>query len=184
MVTISEEKLFKRIKKGDINQFEVLFKEYYERLCQFAVKYVKNVEQSEEVVQDTFYNIWKNRNTLNIKTSIKAYLFTAVRNNCLQVIRTQTLDVKYENYYKSHFTNESVSPSDVLNAKELSNIINKAFNSLPDRCRVIFKMSRDEGLKYHEIAAKLSISIKTVEANMGKALKHFRSYLKDYAEAV
>ena len=184
MVTISEEKLFKRIKKGDINQFEVLFKEYYERLCQFAVKYVKSVEQSEEVVQDTFYNIWKNRNTLNIKTSIKAYLFTAVRNNCLQVIRTKTLDVKYENYYKTHFTNESVSPSDVLNAKELSSVINKAFNSLPDRCREIFKMSRDEGLKYHEIAAKLSISIKTVEANMGKALKHFRSYLKDYAEAV
>ncbi|HAF31248.1 MAG TPA: RNA polymerase sigma-70 factor [Bacteroidales bacterium] len=183
-MNFSEEKIFKQIKEGDIKQFEVLFKEYYEKLCQFGVKYVKNIEQSEEVVQDTFYNIWKNRNTLTIKTSIKAYLYTAVRNNCLQVLRTRSLDVKYENYYKTHYMNESISPSDELNAKELSNVINIALNSLPERCREIFNMSREEGLKYHEIAEKLSISIKTVEANMGKALKHFRSYLKDYAEAV
>lgn len=180
----SEKKILKRIKEGDIKQFEGLFKEYYEMLCHFAIKYVKNIEQSEEVVQDTFYNIWKNKETLNITASIKAYLYTAVRNNCLQVLRTRSLDIKYENYYKSHYVNESISPSDELNAKELSNVINKALNSLPERCREIFKMSRYEGLKYHEIAEKLSISIKTVEANMGKALKHFRSYLKDYAEAV
>ena len=183
-MNLSEKKILNRIKQGDIKQFEILFKEYYEMLCHFAVKYVKNLEQSEEVVQDTFYNIWKNKENLNIITSLKSYLYTAVRNNCLQVLRTRSLDVKYENYYKSHYVNESISPSDELNAKELSNVINKALNSLPERCREIFKMSRYEGLKYHEIAEKLSISIKTVEANMGKALKHFRSYLKDYAEAV
>ena len=153
-------------------------------LCHFAIKYVKNLEQSEEVVQDTFYNIWKNKENLNIITSLKSYLYTAVRNNCLQVLRTRSLDIKYENYYKSHYVNESISPSDELNAKELSKVINKALNSLPERCREIFKMSRYEGLKYHEIAEKLSISIKTVEANMGKALKHFRAQLKDYAEVV
>lgn len=183
-MNLNEKKILSRIKKGDIKQFEILFKEYYEMLCHFGVKYVKNIEQSEEVVQDTFYNIWKNKETLNITTSLKSYLFTAVRNNCLQVLRTRSLDVKYENYYKSHYVNESISPSDELNAKELSNIINKALNSLPERCREIFKMSRYEGLKYHEIAERLSISIKTVEANMGKALKHFRAYLKEYAEAV
>lgn len=180
----SDIKILNRIKEGDINQFEVLFKEYYEKLCAFGTKYVQNIEQAEEVVQDTFYNIWKNRKTLNITTSLKSYLYTAVRNNCLQVIRTRSLDIKYENYYKSHYTNDSISPADELNAKELSNVINKALNSLPEKCRIIFKMSRYEGLKYHEIAKKLSISIKTVEANMGKALKHFRTYLKDYAEAV
>jgi RNA polymerase sigma-70 factor (ECF subfamily) len=180
----SDKNILSRIKEGDIEQFEVLFKEYYERLCQFAIKYVKNIEQSEGVVQDTFYNIWKNHKTLNITTSLKAYLYTAVRNNCLQKLRTRSLDIKYENYYKSHYVNESISPADELDAKELSKVINKALNSLPDRCREIFKMSRYEGLKYHEIADKLSISIKTVEANMGKALKHFRLYLRDYAEAV
>ena len=180
----SEKKTLLRIKEGDITEFEALFKEYYQRLCDFGIKYVKNIEQAEEVIQDTFYNIWKNRETLNIKTSLKAYLYTAVRNNCLQELRTRSLNIKYESYYKSHYVNESISPVDELNAKELSKVINKALNSLPERCRVIFQMSRNEGLKYHEIAEKLAISIKTVEANMGKALKHFRLCLKEYAEAV
>ncbi|MBI9053010.1 MAG: RNA polymerase sigma-70 factor [Bacteroidales bacterium] len=183
-MNLLEKKILKRIKDGDIHEFESLFREYYERLCAFGSKYVNNIEQAEEVVQDTFYNIWKNRATLNIKTSLKSYLYTAVKNNCLQVLRTRSLDVKYENYYKSHYSNESISPVDELNAKELSKVIDKALNSLPEKCRMIFKMSRNEGLKYHEIAEKLEISIKTVEANMGKALKHFRMYLKEYAELV
>lgn len=180
----SEKKILKKIKEGDIKEYEALFKEYYERLCEFGLKYLRNLEYAEEIVQDTFYNIWKNRETLNIKTSLKAYLYTAVRNNCLQELRTKSLDIKYENYYKSHYVNDSISPMDELNAKELSNVIDNALNSLPERCRIIFQMSRNEGLKYHEIAEKLSISIKTVEANMGKALKHFRICLKEYAEAV
>jgi len=180
----TDKKVLANINKGDIHQFEVLFKNYYEKLCQFAMVYLKNLEQAEGVIQDTFYNIWKNKKTLNIKTSLKAYLYTAVKNNCLQEIRKHNLDIKYENYYKSHYVNDSVSPVDELNAKELSKVINKTLNALPDRCRVIFKMSRYEGLKYHEIAEKLSISIKTVEANMGKALRQFRSNLKEYAEAV
>jgi RNA polymerase sigma-70 factor (ECF subfamily) len=181
-MNLEDKKVLTRIKEGDIKQYELIFREYYERLCHFAMKYVKNNEQSEGVVQDTFYNIWKNHKTINITTSLKSYLYTAVRNNCLQELRTRSLDIKYENYYKSHYMNESISPVDELNAKELSGVINKALNSLPERCREIFKMSRYEGLKYHEIADKLSISIKTVEANMGKALKQFRIYLKDFAE--
>lgn len=183
-MNLSEQQIVKSIKEGDINSFETLFKEYYERLCDFGMKYLKSIDQAEEVVQDTFYNIWKNRESLNIKTSLKSYLYTAIRNNCLQELRTRSLDIKYENYYKSHYVNESISPVDELNAKELSLVINKALNSLPERCKTIFKLSRDEGLKYQEIADKLSISIKTVEANMGKALKQFRHYLKEYAEAV
>ena len=180
----SEKDIINKIKEGDIGKFEMLFKDYYERLCEFGMKYLKSIDLAEEIVQDTFYNIWKNRNTINIKTSLKSYLYTAVRNNCLQELRTRSLDIKYENYYKSHYVNDSVNPVDELNAKELNEVIHKVLNSLPERCKIIFKMSRDEGLKYHEIAEKLSISIKTVEANMGKALKQFRHYLKEYAEAV
>jgi len=183
-MNLLEKKILRRIKVGDIHEFETLFREYYERLCAFGNKYLGNLEQAEEVIQDTFYNIWKNREVINIKTSLKSYLYTAVKNNCLQVIRTRSLDIKYENYYKSHYSNESISPIDELNAKELSKVIDKALNSLPERCQKIFRMSRYEGLKYHEIAEKLKISIKTVEANMGKALKHFRGQLKDYAEIV
>jgi len=180
----SEKDIIKKISKGDIQLFEMLFKEYYQGLCNFGMKYLKNMDEAEEVVQDVFYNIWKKRQELRINTSIKSYLYTAVRNNSLQKIRVHNLDMKYENYYKSQYINESVSPADEMNAKELSTVINKALNTLPEKARIIFKMSRYDGLKYHEIATKLSISIKTVESNMGKALKHFRNYLKDYAEAV
>lgn len=172
------------IKKGNLKVFEKFFRDYYKMLCDFANKYLKDSDLSEEVVQDIFYQIWKKRNEINIKSSLKSYLFTSVKNNCLQHIRVHNLDLKYENYYKTHYSDESIDPSDELRAKELNEIILKALNSLPEKCRQIFEMSRNEGLKYHEIADHLSISIKTVEANMGKALKHFRIYLKDYAEAI
>jgi len=180
----SEKDIIKKISEGDIQLFELLFKKYYQMLCDFGMKYLKSIDEAEEVVQDVFYNIWKNREQLRINTSIKSYLFTSVRNNSLQKIRVHNLDMKYENYYKAQYKNESISPADEMDAKELNNIINRALGTLPEKCRTIFKMSRYDGLKYHEIATKLSISIKTVESNMGKALKHFKNYLKDYAEAV
>jgi RNA polymerase sigma-70 factor (ECF subfamily) len=180
----SEKDIIKKISKGDIQLFELLFKKYYQMLCDFGMKYLKNIDEAEEVVQDVFYNIWKNRQQLRINTSIKSYLYAAVKNNSLQKLRVHNLDMKYEKYYKTQPLKDSISPADVMNAKELNVIIHKALNTLPEKARIIFKMSRYDGLKYHEIATKLSISIKTVESNMGKALKHFRSYLKDYAEAV
>jgi len=179
----SDSEIIESIRKGNINVFEQLFREHYKQLCAFANKYVQSTDTAEEVVQDIFYQIWKKRNEINIKSSLKSYLYTSVKNNCLQQIRVHNLDIKYENYYKSHYADESIDPADELRAKELNEIITKALNTLPEKCRQIFEMSRNEGLKYHEIANQLSISIKTVEANMGKALKHFRVYLKEYAEA-
>ncbi|MGE0090069.1 MAG: RNA polymerase sigma-70 factor [Bacteroidales bacterium] len=180
----SDTEVIEAIKNGNLKIFEQLFRLYYKQLCSFANKYLQSYDSAEEVVQDIFYQIWKKRNEINIKTSLKSYLFTSVKNNCLQQLRVHNLDLKYENYYKSHYNEESIDPSEELRAKELDTIISKALSSLPEKCRQIFEMSRNDGLKYHEIAAKLSISIKTVEANMGKALKHFRVYLKDYAEAI
>ncbi|MCG8409793.1 MAG: RNA polymerase sigma-70 factor [Bacteroidales bacterium] len=183
-MNLFEKKIVRKIREGNIYEFEVLFKKYYEMLCAFGYKYLENIEQIEEVVQDTFYNIWKNRTNLNIKTSMKSYLYTAVKNNCLQVLRTRSLDIKYENYYKANQSNKSISPIQELNAKELAKIIDKTLNALPERCQKIFRMSRYEGFKYQEIADKLKISVKTVEANMSKALKSFRGELKEYSELI
>lgn len=180
----SDKHIIKKISQGDIHLFEMLFKQYYKLLCQFGLKYLKNLDEAEEVVQDVFYQVWKNRNQLKITKSVQSYLYTAVKNNCLQKIRVRSLDIKYENYYKAQYTNDSISPAEEMDAKELGIAINKALNTLPEKSRIIFKMSRYDGLKYHEIAKKLSVSIKTVEASMGKALKHFRTHLKDYAKAV
>jgi len=179
----SDTEIIERIRKGDLKLFEDMFRAYYKQLCIFAHKYLNSMDSAEEVVQDIFYQIWKKRNELNIKSSLKSYLYTSVKNNCLQQIRVHKLDLKYENYYKTHYSDESRDPAEELRAKELNETINKALNTLPVKCRQVFEMSRYDGLKYHEIADKLSISVKTVEANMGKALKHFRIYLKEYAEA-
>jgi len=180
----SDTEILEGIKKGNLKIFEQLFRDYYKQLCNFANKYLQSYDSAEEVVQDIFYQIWKKRNEITIKSSLKSYLYTSVKNNCFQQIRVHNLDLKYETYYKTHYNDEGFDPADELKAKELNEIISNALNTLPEKCRQIFEMSRYEGLKYHEIANKLSISIKTVEANMGKALKHFRIYLKDYAEAI
>ena len=116
----SEKDIIKKISEGDIQLFELLFKKYYQMLCDFGMKYLKSIDEAEEVVQDVFYNIWKNREQLRINTSIKSYLYTSVRNNSLQKIRVHNLDMKYEKYYKSQYINESISPADEMNAKSLT----------------------------------------------------------------
>ena len=101
-MTLSEKRIVRKIKEGDVAVFESLFKKYYECLCDFGSRYLRDMEVTEEIIQDTFYKIWKNRGELSISTSLKAYLYTAVRNNCLQELRTRSLDVKYANYYKTN----------------------------------------------------------------------------------
>jgi len=175
-----EKHIIKAISQGKAKEFEFLFKMYYKPMCGFAMKYLKDKDLAEEIVQDIFYNIWKKRTELNITTSVKSYLFRSVYNNCLQYIHHQKVVDKYitEKNYEPNFV--SVDPMDELRHSELLNALNSSLSVLPERTRNIFYLSRFEGLKYHEIAEKLTISIKTVEANMGKALKHLRYALSDY----
>lgn len=168
-----------QIREGNLEAFEKVFKEFYPQLCLYALRFVKTKDLSEEIVQDLFCQIWENRKNLNIHTSIKAYLYRSTYHNALQVLRKKGSQNKYKEYLKYQF-NENESSSNKLEEKEINKIVQQTLSSLPQRCGIIFKMSRFEGLKYQEIAQKLSISIKTVEANMGKALKAFRHNLKDY----
>jgi len=169
----------KQIREGNLKEFERIFKEYYPQLCLYALRFVKTKDLSEEIVQNLFCQIWENRKDLNIHTSIKAYLYRSTYHNALQVLRKIGSQNKYKEYIKHHF-NENDFSTNKLEEKEINKIVHQTLSSLPQRCGTIFKMSRFEGLKYQEIANKLSISIKTVEANMGKALKAFRHNLKDY----
>jgi RNA polymerase sigma-70 factor (ECF subfamily) len=179
----AEKKILQKIASGDLVAFEKLFKDFYEELCFFANKYLKDMDQSEEVVQDMFFVLWQKRENIRINQSLKAYLYTATKNKSLKVIRSKSYEDKYKAHVKSQGLNKVTTPYDELNARELDLLIEKTLNSLPERAKKIFKMSREEGLKYQEIANKLSISVKTVEANMGKALKMFRKNLVEYQEA-
>jgi len=168
-----------KIRQGDIKTFEAVFKEYYKMLVGFASHLLSDTAQAEEVVQDVFYAIWKNREKFEIKLSLKSYLYKSVRNNCLQILEHQNVEKKFINYKKAE-QSFTATPEDELDAKEIDMIIEKTLETLPEKCVQIFRMNRFEGLKYQEIADDLSISVKTVESNMSRALKEFRISLQQY----
>jgi RNA polymerase sigma-70 factor (ECF subfamily) len=143
---------------------------------------VNDSDTAEEIVQDLFYKLWEKRAELQITSSVKSYLFSAVHNRCLKYIEHRNVETRYKNYYLMHESEIDNEPNHGAGISELQGIIDKTLDSLPERCNRIFRLNRFEGLKYHEIADKLSISIKTVEANMGRALKVLRKNLKDYVE--
>jgi RNA polymerase sigma-70 factor (ECF subfamily) len=178
----NEKKIIKAIRKGDIKAFEVLFKKYYKALCLYADLYVNDLDLAEETVQELFYYIWKKREDLHINQSVKAYLYRATKNRCLKLIRSQQVAARYADFVKHVPGQQVATPVDELNAKELDLIIEQTLNTLPVRTEEIFRLNRFEGLKYAEIAQKLSISVKTVEANMGKALKVFYRKLHEYLQ--
>ena len=176
----TETYIFKKIQEGSLKEFERVFRDFYPLLCQYALRFVKDIDQSEEIVQELFYQLWKQRKQLEIHTSLKAYLYRATYHNCLHFMRQKAQANKYEDYIRRQVKKED-TPAEVLNEKEMYGIIEDTLETLPQRCSKIFRMNRFEGLRYKEIADKLSISVKTVEANMGKALKALRKNLKDYA---
>lgn len=170
---------FEKIQKSDINAFENVFKSLYPQLCSFAYGYIKDKDTVEELVQDVFFILWKDRKKLTIKTSLKSYLYRIVQNKCIRYWQHKKIEDKYKASVQLEKIN-SIDPQAQLENDELSTILSQTLESLPERCRNIFNMSRIEGLKYYEIAEQLAISIKTVEANMGKALKAFRQSIKQY----
>lgn len=170
-----------RIKNGDLKAFEVLFREYYNPLSNFALGFVNDPDTAEEIVQEFFYQFWKNKQSIQITGSLKAYMYSAVKNSALKHLEKQAVRRRYagqflnENFNKTH---EGFEPE--LEARELKLEIEKALESLPERSRVIFSMNRFEGLTYKDIAEKLSISVKTVEADMSKTLKILRESIANF----
>ena len=172
--------IHRKIQNGNIKEFEKLFRSLYTPLCNFAFSFLGDMDAAEEIVQELFYNYWKNRQSISIKSSIKSYLYKATRNSCLKTIEHKKVKEKYASNYRNMIDITVKSPQQEMEAMEVDSIIEKSLKQLPEKCREIFVLSRFDGLKYHEIAHKLSISIKTVEANMGKALKIFRENLDIY----
>jgi RNA polymerase sigma-70 factor, ECF subfamily len=171
----------KKIQGGDIREFERLFVKYYEPLCQHANKILKDMDTAEDIVQEFFYNFWKNRDTFSPKLSLNAYLYHSIRNNALHHVEHLAIRQKYTQEVLSNF--QDVMPEnnqDEVEMHELNKVINATLQQMPERCSRVFRMNRFEGKKYREIAEILSISIKTVEADMGKALQLFRKSLREF----
>lgn len=176
-----------RLKKGDVRAFEQVFNTHYADLCRHAQKFVIDLDNAREIVQDTFVKLWEIKHSLSQDTSVKSYLYKAVRNNCLDYLK----HIRISNVYKEDLLRKIMdsgfksiaSPENCLDGlieKELEDRINDAIASLPDRCRQIFELSRYKGLKYREIAEELNISIKTVETQMSRAIHSLHKKLADY----
>ena len=161
------------------NRYEQFFKENYSPLCRFAFSFLKDADDAEEIVQNSFVKLWKEKDQITVKTSLKSYLYTAVRNSCLNELKHIDIKETYKQHNKIEL-NRSTSLENEIEANELQEQINIAIEKMPEQRRKIFKMSRFEGLKYKEIAKKLEISPKTVENHMGLAMKFLREELKDY----
>lgn len=174
---IRDTEIIRRIRNGDTGQFESLFRSSYVSLVRYAKTLIKDHDTAEEIVQDLFFKLWQDREKLNIESSLNGYLFRSVHNRCLHHIEHARVVERHAEEVSYRQTESQESPSDILNYKELQEKVARILEKLPDRCGKIFTMSRFEGLKYTEIAEKLSVSIKTVEANMGRALKEFRKEL-------
>jgi RNA polymerase sigma-70 factor (ECF subfamily) len=173
--------LFGKIKEGDVRTFEEVFRRYYIPLCLFASGITGRKEIAEDAVQDVFYNIWKDREKIRVLHSVKNYLYGAVKNQSLRYLENLAVRERYmENLHHEGQTAREPSPQEYLEYKELEHLINIALNRLPERCMQVFKMHRMDGKKYKEIAAHLSISVKTVEAEMTKAYKTLRREIENY----
>lgn len=167
---------FARIASGDRNAFEELFRAHYRPLCSFAMPYLKDRDRAEDLVQDLFVRLWNDRERLNVSSSLKSYLFTSVRNRCLnevqKVVRLKPLNETL------HDASTDDGPSEEDHTWRSARVL-AAIEALPEERRKIFKLSRNEHLKYHEIAERLGLSVKTVENQMGRALKTLREELAD-----
>lgn len=158
---------------NDEAAYEKLFFHFNDALFNLAICFVKNKETAEEIVSDTFINLWRNRSRLPEIENLKVYLYVSVKNLCIKHITRNSAfeDFNLDELHLDTVAGTSFSPEDLFVSKEVLNYIHAAIESLPPRCRLIFKLVREDGLKYKEISQILNISVKTIDAQMAIAAK-------------
>ena len=174
----NDPQLLEELSNGNEQAFKQLFVTYYSPLCEFATQYVSD-KDAEEIVQDLMMHFWEKREFLVITGSVKSYLFTAVRNRCLNAIQRNKYKQVTHNYIYEKLKDTFQNP-DCYMLEELSRHIEKAIRELPENYREVFSMSRFGDSTNKEIAERLGVSIKTVEYRITQALKILRVKLKDY----
>jgi RNA polymerase sigma-70 factor (ECF subfamily) len=181
-MNIKDEELFifTRMIEGDKEAFRFFFEKYYPDLCNLVNIYLQDPLMSEEIVQDIFVYFWEKKDKIHIESSVKSYLLHASKNKSLNYIRNGRTRLAI--HHKLADLNEiSVEmPDRIMDGNQLREIINKAIDSLPERCREVYILGKEKNLSYKEISEELGISVKTVEVQMGKALKRLREQLKPY----
>jgi RNA polymerase sigma-70 factor (ECF subfamily) len=184
-VDLANKEILQKIVSGDGMSFEKVYNYYYPRLIYFAKQYILDAEVSKNIVQDVFTELWDKRDTLYADTNLQAWLFTVTKNKSLKAISQLKSRQNYDNFIKVRQLNinyKSLSDFDTGNFifEELQAQIQSALEKLTPACRKVFEMSRFGDKKNREIADELNLSVKTVEAQISKALRSLKVDLKDY----
>ena len=184
-----EKKILVRLKDGDSDAFESVFKFLYEPLVHFADEYISDLESARNIVQNIFMKLWEKHALVDPDSNLRAYLYIAARNACLSHLRHLRLETAYfeksrKNYEDLELNYEALEElkMEQIDFSNLEKLIHDTINSLPERCREVFLMSRYDQLKNKEIAEKLNISVKAVEANITRAMNKLRENTKEYLQ--
>ncbi len=181
VVEYSGNALVQSLMNGSELAFEQVFKAYFKNLHAYACTILKDDATGEEVVQNVFFKLWNGKGNINVQSSLSAYLYRAVHNECMNHIKHGNVRKVYQMHAAYTMQAAGNGSADNSHAQaELQQKLQEALNELPEQCRTIFQLSRFEELKYREIAKVLDISVKTVENQMGKALRILRTKLADF----
>ncbi len=177
MESPEEKRLTEQFRNDDVKAFRKIFEAFYAPLCYYASHILPDDQQASEAVQEVFIRIWEKRKSFFPEVSLRQYLFRSVRNQCLNLIRQEKVKQFHTGKYQETMSGEEAGGESVI-SRELFLQLEKSIDALPEKRREIFRLSRDEGLKYREIAERMGISVKTVEVQMGIALKTLREKIR------
>lgn len=174
---MDEKVLINKLKQGDTTAVDHLFNSHYKPLCSYALQFTNGISEAEDVVQNVFVKLWANRESLNIQKSVKSYLYRAVYNTALNTFRSKKKDDQLIDSLKYQALTYRMDEDDSDLTKRIEKL-KQLIASLPARCREVLLLSKRDGLKNREVAEKMGISIKTVEAQLSIAFKKIREGFK------
>ncbi len=169
--------LARRIRKGDLKAFDILYNTYSQKLYGFAFSMLKNHEDAKEIIQETFFKIWNKRQQLDPTCPIRTFIFSVAYHNAIDLIRKRLKDERFRAHVQARLSEYENNAETASNCMEMIRILNQVVGNLPEKRRQIYRLSREEGLSHKEIAEKLNLSTKTVENQINLALKDIRENL-------
>ncbi|GBU07783.1 DNA-directed RNA polymerase sigma-70 factor [Bacteroidales bacterium] len=186
MEALKDFNLFQQVQRDDIKAFEALHKYYHPRMFAYAKRFVEDSEAVKDILQDLFVDFWSKRTQINIDVSLSAFLFKVLRNKCIDYLRNQVVKDNFVNISNLRLAElkynylEQEDPFPNIFVREINEIVDKAISELSPQTQQIFLMSRKQGLKSIEIAAKLNLSVRTIEKHLYQTLKILKIKLVDY----
>ena len=173
----SDKYLVQQLKSNETGAFDSLFHRYSEKLYKFSFSLLKNHEDSKEIVQEAFIRIWEKRDYIDSSKSFKSFLFKISYNLIIDQLRSRLKEKEYREFLTAYFETENIEIESRVDYDTIKKRIEIALDELPDKRKKVFVLSREAGLSNKEIAAKLEISVKTVENQINLSLKHIRQRL-------